>query len=228
MNPKVIILILMNTLAMIENLSEIRQEYTKFSLDISDVHSSPFHQFKDWFEIAIKSNLFYDPTAFNLSTCGKDLIPSSRIVLLKSFDESGFQFFTNYTSEKGNNLKDNPNASMLFFWDKLERQVRIKGSVDKLSEKDSDNYFNSRPYESRIGAIASNQSSQLKSKVDLENRINEIKEEYPDNPPRPENWGGYKMVPNKFEFWQGRSSRLHDRIYYKLTNEGWTISRLYP
>ena len=213
---------------MIENLSEIRQEYTKFSLDITDVHSSPFHQFKDWFEIAIKSDLFYDPTAFNLSTCGLDMMPSSRIVLLKSFDENGFQFFTNYSSEKGSDLEENPNASMLFFWDKLERQVRIIGSVEKLSALESDNYFNSRPYESRIGAIASNQSSPLISKQNLESRIFELKAQYPDNPPRPDNWGGYIINPLSFEFWQGRESRLHDRIKYHLIDNNWQIERLYP
>ncbi len=213
---------------MIENLSEIRQEYTKFSLDITDVHSSPFHQFKDWFEIAIKSDLFYDPTAFNLSTCGKDMMPSSRIVLLKSFDENGFQFFTNYLSEKGIDLEENANASMLFFWDKLERQVRINGSVEKLSTLDSDNYFNSRPYESRIGAIASNQSSPLISKNDLEAKIIELKAMFPVNPPRPENWGGYIIKPLSFEFWQGRESRLHDRIKYILIDDSWKIERLYP
>lgn len=213
---------------MIDNISEIRQEYTKFSLDITDIHSSPFHQFKDWFEIAIKSNLFYDPTAFNLSTCGKDMIPSSRIVLLKSFDENGFQFFTNYSSEKGSNLKENPNASMLFFWDKLERQIRITGSVKKLSAIDSDNYFNSRPYESRIGAIASDQSSEMEKNSDLVDRILILKDKYPVNPPRPENWGGYNLVPNDFEFWQGKSSRLHDRIKYKTSNNRWDIVRLYP
>ena len=213
---------------MIENLSEIRQEYTKFSLDITDVNSSPFHQFKDWFEIAIKSNLFYDPTAFNLSTCGKDMMPSSRIVLLKSFDENGFQFFTNYTSEKGNDLEENPNAAMLFFWDKLERQVRITGSVEKLSANDSDKYFNSRPYESRIGAIASNQSSPLSSKSDLESKIIELKTQYPENPSRPEDWGGYRIVPISFEFWQGRESRLHDRIKYNLNAGKWELERLYP
>lgn len=213
---------------MIENLSEIRQEYTKFSLDITDVHFSPFHQFKDWFEIAIKSDLFYDPTAFNLSTCGLDMMPSSRIVLLKSFDENGFQFFTNYSSEKGSDLEENPNASMLFFWDKLERQVRIIGSVEKLSALESDNYFNSRPYESRIGAIASNQSSPLISKQNLESRIFELKAQYPDNPPRPDNWGGYIINPLSFEFWQGRESRLHDRIKYHLIDNNWQIERLYP
>ncbi|PKL78532.1 MAG: pyridoxamine 5'-phosphate oxidase [Ignavibacteriae bacterium HGW-Ignavibacteriae-4] len=213
---------------MIENLSEIRQEYTKFSLDIKDVNSSPFHQFKDWFQVAIKSDLFYDPTAFNLSTCGLDMMPSSRIVLLKSFDENGFQFFTNYSSEKGNNLEENPNASMLFYWDKLERQVRISGSVEKLSAIDSDNYFNSRPYESRIGAIASNQSSPLISKHNLEARLFELKALYPENPPRPENWGGYNVKPISFEFWQGRESRLHDRIKYRLNNHNWEIERLYP
>lgn len=213
---------------MIENLSEIRQEYTKFSLDISDVHSSPFHQFKDWFEVAIKSDLFYDPTAFNLSTCGVDMLPSSRIVLLKSFDEKGFQFFTNYSSEKGIDLDENPFASMLFYWDKLERQVRIKGKVEKLSDLESDNYFNSRPYESRIGAIASSQSSVLDSKLSLEENILELKKKFPKDPPRPNSWGGYIIRPDSFEFWQGRESRLHDRIKYSKNESNWDIERLYP
>jgi len=213
---------------MIENLSEIRQEYTKFSLDISDVHSSPFHQFKDWFEVAIKSDLFYDPTAFNLSTCGVDMLPSSRIVLLKSFDEKGFQFFTNYSSEKGIDLDENPFASMLFYWDKLERQVRIKGKVEKLSDLESDNYFNSRPYESKIGAIASSQSSVLDSKLSLEENILELKKKFPKDPPRPNSWGGYIIRPDSFEFWQGRESRLHDRIKYSKNESNWDIQRLYP
>ncbi|MCB0701574.1 MAG: pyridoxamine 5'-phosphate oxidase [Candidatus Kapaibacterium sp.] len=210
------------------NISEIRQEYTKFSLDITDVSSTPFIQFKEWFETAIKSELFYDPTSFILSTCGKDMIPTSRVLLLKGFDENGFQFFTNYSSKKGKNLSENPNASMLFFWDKLERQVRISGIISRLNDSESEKYFNSRPYESRIGAIASEQSSELNSKVDLENKIKELKIKYPSNPPRPINWGGYNLVPNSFEFWQGRESRLHDRIIYTLNEGNWIINRLYP
>lgn len=213
---------------MINNISEIRQEYTKFSLDITDVSSTPFIQFKEWFETAIKSELFYDPTSFILSTCGKDMIPTSRVLLLKGFDENGFQFFTNYSSKKGKNLSENPNASMLFFWDKLERQVRISGIISRLNDSESEKYFNSRPYESRIGAIASEQSSELNSKVDLENKIKELKIKYPSNPPRPINWGGYNLVPNSFEFWQGRESRLHDRIIYTLNEGNWIINRLYP
>lgn len=213
---------------MINNISEIRQEYTKFSLDITDVSSTPFIQFKEWFETAIKSELFYDPTSFILSTCGKDMIPTSRVLLLKGFDENGFQFFTNYSSKKGQNLSENPNASMLFFWDKLERQVRINGIISRLNDSESEKYFNSRPYESRIGAIASEQSSELNSKVDLENKIKELKIKYPSNPPRPINWGGYNLVPNSFEFWQGRESRLHDRIIYTLNEGNWIINRLYP
>ncbi|MCB9220876.1 MAG: pyridoxamine 5'-phosphate oxidase [Ignavibacteria bacterium] len=210
------------------NISEIRQEYTKFSLDITDVSSTPFIQFKEWFKTAIKSELFYDPTSFILSTCGKDMIPTSRVLLLKGFDENGFQFFTNYSSKKGQNLSENPNASMLFFWDKLERQVRINGIISRLNDSESEKYFNSRPYESRIGAIASEQSSELNSKVDLENKIKELKIKYPSNPPRPINWGGYNLVPNSFEFWQGRESRLHDRIIYTLNEGNWIINRLYP
>jgi pyridoxamine 5'-phosphate oxidase len=213
---------------MIEDISQIRQEYTKSSLDIDDVAPSPFVQFKKWFDLTIESDLFYDPTAFCLSSCGNDGIPTSRIVLLKSFNQNGFQFFTNYNSKKGMNFSDNPNASMLFFWDKLERQVRIEGKVEKLSSEESDVYFDSRPYESRIGAIASNQSSELDSKSQLEERIKGISEKYPKNPPRPDNWGGYLIKPFLFEFWQGRESRLHDRIVFKLENSNWKISRLYP
>lgn len=215
-------------LAMIEDISQIRQEYTKFSLDVNDVSSSPFVQFQTWFELTINSKLFYDPTAFCLSTCGKDMIPTSRIVLLKSYDENGFCFFTNYNSKKGKNISENPNASMLFYWDKLERQIRITGEVVKAPEVESDNYFNSRPYSSRIGAIASNQSAVLKSKSELEIRIKMLEKEYPNNPPRPENWGGFIIKPNTFEFWQGRESRLHDRVFYELNNGKWEIERLYP
>lgn len=213
---------------MIEDISQIRQEYTKFSLDVNDVSSSPFVQFQTWFELTINSKLFYDPTAFCLSTCGKDMIPTSRIVLLKSYDENGFCFFTNYNSKKGKNIIENPNASMLFYWDKLERQIRITGEVVKAPEVESNNYFNSRPYSSRIGAIASNQSAVLKSKSELEIRIKMLEKEYPNNPPRPENWGGFIIKPNTFEFWQGRESRLHDRVFYELNNGKWEIERLYP
>jgi pyridoxamine 5'-phosphate oxidase len=213
---------------MTNDISKIRQEYSKFSLDISDVSPSPFQQFNNWFEQTVNSNLFYDPTAFCLSTCGRDMMPSSRIVLLKSFDESGFCFFTNYNSHKGKDIFENPQASMLFFWDKLERQVRITGKISKVSKEVSDSYFNSRPYGSRIGAIASDQSSILNTKSVLEDKIAELKELYPKEPPRPDNWGGYVIEPNSFEFWQGRESRLHDRIFYELIDGIWQISRLYP
>lgn len=215
-------------LAMIDDISQIRQEYTKFSLDVNDVSSSPFEQFQTWFELTINSKLFYDPTAFCLSTCGKDMIPTSRIVLLKSYDENGFCFYTNYNSKKGKNISENPNASMLFYWDKLERQIRITGEIVKAPEVESDNYFNSRPYSSRIGAIASSQSAVLKSKSELEERIKLLEIEYPKIPPRPDNWGGFIIKPKSFEFWQGRENRLHDRIYYELNNGIWEIDRLYP
>lgn len=213
---------------MIDDISQIRQEYTKFSLDVNDVSSSPFEQFQTWFELTINSKLFYDPTAFCLSTCGKDMIPTSRIVLLKSYDENGFCFYTNYNSKKGKNISENPNASMLFYWDKLERQIRITGEIVKAPAVESDNYFNSRPYSSRIGAIASSQSAVLKSKSELEERIKLLEIEYPKIPPRPDNWGGFIIKPKSFEFWQGRENRLHDRIYYELNNGIWEIDRLYP
>lgn len=210
------------------DISQIRQDYLQSTLNIEDVASSPFEQFKTWFDLTINSEQFYDPTAFTLSTCGNDFVPQSRIVLLKSYDSSGFQFFTNYKSEKGNNISQNPNVSMLFFWDKLERQIRITGIAKKISTIESDTYFDSRPYESRIGAIASLQSSELKSTIELEKRIDDLKIKYPINPPRPDNWGGYIIEPQTFEFWQGRKSRLHDRIKYELINNLWSIKRLYP
>ena len=185
---------------MIDDISQIRQEYTKNTLDEKSIASSPFKQFEVWFQQTVNSNLFYDPTSFALSTCGNDKKPHSRIVLLKSYDENGFQFFTNYNSTKGKNIEENPNVSMLFFWDKLERQVRIDGIASKISAKDSDEYFNSRPYESRIGAIASNQSEKLNSHTLLEQKITQLKSEFPTNPPRPDNWGGYIIKPNYFEF----------------------------
>ncbi|MFN3194874.1 MAG: pyridoxamine 5'-phosphate oxidase [Chlorobiota bacterium] len=209
-------------------IADIRQEYIKDSLSISDVAKNPFDQFKLWFEQTLESNLFYDPTAFTLSTSDKDCTPHSRVVLLKDFDKNGFTFFTNYNSKKGKDIEENNNVSMLFFWDRLERQVRINGTATRIDPKLSDEYFNSRPFESRIGAIASNQSDSLSSKKELEDRIESLISKYPDNPPRPKNWGGYNIEPNYFEFWQGRESRLHDRIVYEKRNEKWVKKLLNP
>lgn len=209
-------------------IANIRQEYIKDSLSINDVAENPFDQFKLWFEQTLESNLFYDPTAFTLSTSDNDCTPHSRVVLLKDFDKDGFVFFTNYNSKKGKDIAENNKVSMLFFWDRLERQVRVNGNASKISPEMSNEYFDSRPYESRIGAIASNQSESLKSKKELEDRIELLKKEYPNNPKRPDNWGGYIIKPNYFEFWQGRESRLHDRIVYENQNEEWVKKLLNP
>lgn len=210
------------------NISGIRQEYNKSSIDINEVSENPFEQFKNWFNTALKTKQFYDPTAFALSTCGNDKIPHSRIVLLKDYNDKGFTFFTNYNSEKGRNISENNNVSMLFFWDRLERQIRINGKAKKISAEVSDDYFNSRPYESQIGAIASNQSSKLISKSELEQKIIDLKKEFPKQPKRPINWGGYQIEPFYFEFWQGRKSRLHDRVIFEHENNIWTKHLLNP
>jgi len=210
------------------DISGIRQEYNKSSIDINEVAENPFEQFTIWFNTALKSKQFYDPTAFALSTCGKDNIPHSRVVLLKGYNEEGFTFFTNYNSKKGENISENENISMLFFWDKLEKQIRVNGKAIKISAEKSDDYFYSRPYESQIGAIASNQSDKLESKSELEQRIVALKNEFPEKPIRPTNWGGYQIKPFYFEFWQGRESRLHDRVAFELENDSWNRYLLNP
>lgn len=211
-----------------KNLENIRQDYNKDVLHKEQLNKDPLKQFDEWFKEMMASNLFYEPTSVIVSTADKEGNPSTRVVLLKSYDETGFVFYTNYTSQKGKNLAENPNISLLFFWDKLEKQVRIQGKAKKVSKEKSKEYFDSRPYESRIGAIASAQSSTLNSRDELITRIAEIKQKYPVNPPLPETWGGYVVEPVKYEFWQGRESRLHDRFVYDRKGNDWTIRRLYP
>lgn len=211
-----------------KNLEDIRKDYAKDVLHKEQLSKDPLDQFDDWFKEMMASNLFYEPTSVIVSTVGEDNFPSNRVVLLKSYDKDGFVFYTNYESEKGKNLAYNPKVSLLFFWDKLEKQVRIQGIVNKISKEKSEEYFNSRPYESRIGAIASSQSSVLNSRDDLINKIEELKSLYPDNPPLPDNWGGYLVKPVKYEFWQGRESRLHDRFKYTKDGDNWKIDRLFP
>lgn len=211
-----------------KNLEDIRKDYAKDVLHKEQLSKDPLDQFDDWFKEMMASNLFYEPTSVIVSTVGEDNFPSNRVVLLKSYDKDGFVFYTNYESEKGKNLAYNPKVSLLFFWDKLEKQVRIQGIVNKISKEKSEEYFNSRPYESRIGAIASSQSSVLNSRDDLINKIEELESLYPDNPPLPDNWGGYLVKPVKYEFWQGRESRLHDRFKYTKDGDNWKIDRLFP
>jgi len=209
-------------------LAEIRRDYSHSELSEDSVSADPFAQFDGWMNDALKADLV-EPTAMTLSTVGADKRPSSRVVLLKGFDESGFVFFTNYESQKGRELDANPNAAIHFFWPELERQISICGVVACTSREESEAYFRSRPFESRIGAAASKQSSTIESRDDLEKRVEELREKYSDgNVPLPTFWGGFRLNPDHFEFWQGRRNRLHDRICYDLNGDGWTISRLSP
>jgi pyridoxamine 5'-phosphate oxidase len=210
-----------------EDLSNIRRDYSKFRLDYGTINPDPFEQFDLWMKDALKGE-FLEPTAVAVSTVNSDSKPSSRIVLLKSYDEKGFTFFTNYNSRKGMEIGSNPYASMLFFWDKFERQIRIEGKIERLSHEDSEKYFNSRPYTSRLGAWASSQSQPLKSRFELIRKVAKFMIKYPVNVPLPDFWGGYRLVPDQFEFWQGRESRLHDRFQYNLNENIWNIERLSP
>jgi pyridoxamine 5'-phosphate oxidase len=208
-------------------LQDIRQDYNKFKLEESSLKKNPFELFKIWMDEAISGD-FYDPTAFALSTSDKKGKPSSRVLLLKGFNENGFVFYTNYESRKGTELSDNPYASMLFFWDKFERQIRIEGRIEKLTTEESDEYFQKRPLASKLGAWASEQSRVLKSRFTLMRKVARLMLKYPVHVPIPPHWGGYRLIPNQFEFWQGRPSRLHDRFQYKLSGNKWEINRLNP
>ena len=208
-------------------LSDLRTDYKMASLDESDVAPTPFKQFDKWFGDAIKAEV-PEPNAMTLATCDALGRPSARIVLIKGVDDRGMIFFTNYQSHKGQDLAANNRAALLFFWPELERQIRIEGRVETVSAADSDAYYQSRPVLSRIGAWASPQSQVLPSRTDLEARFAAFAAEHGENPPRPAHWGGYRVVPNFFEFWQGRRSRLHDRICYRLTEGNWKLERLAP
>lgn len=201
--------------------------FVKELLTENNIKDNPFEQFEIWFNEAQIAN-FKEPTAMCLSTSDKSGKPSSRMVLLKKFDERGFVFYTNYESRKAVELSENPFGALLFYWDILERQIRIEGKVEKISYTESEEYFKSRPYTARLGAIASKQSRPLKSRFTLMKQVAQLMLKYPVNVPLPENWGGYRLLPDSFEFWQGRENRLHDRFYYSRKNEIWTVIRLYP
>lgn len=209
-------------------LHSIRTEYKYAELSEINITRNPFRQFENWMNEALKARV-NEPTAMSVATLGIDGFPDSRIVLLKHFDENGFTFFTNYTSNKGNSIAKNPAVGLHFFWPELERQIRISGFAEKTSVEVSDSYFYSRPVLSQIAAIVSTQSSKIPSREFLESQFQSIKEKNNVvNIKRPENWGGFLVKPLKFEFWQGRESRLHDRILYEKENDNWLISRLAP
>lgn len=210
-----------------KNVESVRREFNFGSLDLSDVPNDPIEIMEQWLADAIAKQE-KDPNAFVLSTV-KDGMPDSRVVLLRDFTENGLTFFTNYQSKKGNDLLGNQLVAVNFYWIDLDRQVRIQGKVTKVDAKVSDEYFNSRPRSSQIGAWASNQSTVIASRGTIEERVAELEKKYEgQDVPRPEHWGGYLITPINYEFWQGRASRLHDRLAFHFENGAWTANRLAP
>ena len=210
------------------SIADIRKDYQLKSLAESEVAKNPFDQFSIWWEEAVQSAIV-EVNAMALSTVSPEGRPSSRIVLLKGYNEEGFVFFTNYTSDKGNQIAHNEYVSLLFFWKELERQVRIEGVAKQVAADESDAYFDSRPVGSRLGAWASPQSQKIADRGILDKELEKVTTQFSEQMiPRPPHWGGYRVKPSRIEFWQGRSSRLHDRILYEQVEERWQISRLAP
>ena len=209
-------------------ISDLRKEYALNGLDKADVSPDPIAQFRVWFEAALGAGV-PEPNAMHVSTVTADGRPDGRIVLIKDVSDAGFVFYTNYESRKGRQLTDRPFAALTFFYPELERQIRIEGRVEKVSADESDAYFNSRPRGSQIGAWVSQQSSLVESRDVLQNRQRELEAQFDSQPvPRPPHWGGFRVVPDMLEFWQGRPSRLHDRIRYRKVGGDWVIERLSP
>lgn len=211
-----------------KELQDIRINYKKKSLDVKDVSLNPFEQFETWFNETRKSGIL-EPTAFMLATADRNGKPSARTLLMKGFDEEGFYFYTNYESRKGRELEENNQASMLFFWPELERQIRIEGKAGKISETESFEYFKTRPFKSKVGAWASHQSTVIESRMTIVKKFfSYLMKFHSKDIPLPSYWGGYKLIPESFEFWQGRANRLHDRVRYRLEGETWVVERLSP
>ncbi|PEN12298.1 pyridoxamine 5'-phosphate oxidase [Longibacter salinarum] len=211
------------------SIADLRQEYAKHELDQDHVEDDPIQQFEVWFDEALKAEV-EEPNAMTLATTDELGRPAARIVLLKGADERGFIFYSNYDSQKGQQLTANPHAALVFWWEPLERQIRIEGEVEKLPDKESADYFKSRPYGSQLGAWASPQSRVIESREVLEKRLELVSAEYNEGEvPRPPHWGGYVVRPRTIEFWQGRPNRLHDRLRYRHEESGqWTLERLAP
>lgn len=208
------------------NLQSVRKEYKKAQLADESIAKSPFLLFERWLSEAMNAGIS-EPTAMSVATIGDDGFPQSRVVLLKDFSKKGFTFFTNYNSAKGKALLYNPRVALLFFWPELERQVRVTGTAQKTTAQVSEEYFQSRPLDSRYAATVSRQSEKIESYRELIDKFKSMKN-IGEQPTRPEHWGGFLVVPLKFEFWQGRENRLHDRILYEKTGENWEVSRLAP
>lgn len=213
----------------LKNIADIRREYTLKSLDFAHINQNPFTQFQSWFDEAKKAQIL-EVNAMHLATTNIYNEPNLRVVLLKELNEKGFVFFTNYESQKGKEINQNPNACINFFWAELERQIRIKGKIEKISETDSTTYFQSRPKDSQLGAWTSPQSRRITSREVLNKKFIELQEKHQNDDiiSKPDNWGGYILIPSYFEFWQGRASRLHDRLMYELKKNIWKIGRLAP
>lgn len=214
---------------MSKDLKDYRKSYEKGKLLEKDIPQNPFELFQSWFDLADDAESVEEANAMSISTVGEEMMPKTRIVLLKGFSKNGLYFYTNYSSDKGKALAENPKCCISFFWPSLEKQIIIQGEAAKISREASVEYFHSRPRGSQLGALASDQSSVVPSRDFLEDKLSELENKYQNSEiPKPETWGGYIFVPTLFEFWQGRKSRLHDRIRFSKAEDAWKIERLAP